>query len=139
MAILALPLWCLPLEFVVSCEGCLLGHVVIPNLVFPQPILPSLWWLLHSFLNGVIQSGDAWNWDIEGAALYQLLGSLVPVGPSSGRWTYHFWFCNPPTCLWTVKQCSTHSTLVLPMVKRGPLVSIYALCSTTGTTYFTKY
>ena len=56
--------------FVISCEGCLLGHVIVPNLVFSQPLLPSLWWLPHSFLNGVIQSSGAWSWDIIGVAFY---------------------------------------------------------------------
>ena len=90
-------------KFVISCEGCLLGHVVLPNLILLQPVLSSLWWLLHRFLNGVIQSGNTWNWDIVGAALFQLLGYLVPVGPSARWGIHHFWFCNPHTCLWTVK------------------------------------
>ena len=125
-------------KFIISSEDCLLGHVVIPNMVLPQPILPSLWWLPHSFLNDLIQCSDIGNWDVIRATSYQLLGSLMPVGLSAGKGIYHFWFCNPHTCFRTVKQCSTHSTLMLPMIKCSPLVSIYVLRSITGTSYFAK-
>ena len=51
-------------RLVISCKGCLLGHVLVPDLVLSQPVLPSLWWLPHSFFNGVTQGSYTWDWDV---------------------------------------------------------------------------